>query len=120
MPPRRVLLIDDEPSIGHLIRCALRNDVVHICLDGQSAISALAEASPDIILCDLLLPDLDGPSVFSWLLQQRPALAGRVVFVSGGATSASHERFLQQTQQPVLTKPFRLQKLLDTIEQVAA
>lgn len=118
--PRSVVLIDDEPAIGQLIQCALQHDTVHVCTSGRSALSALTALSPDVILCDLRLPDLDGPSVFQWLLKNRPSLAERVVFVSGGATTVDHQRFLMRSARPILSKPFPLRKLFDIVARVAA
>ena len=81
----RVLVIDDEPSVVNgLVRILSRDGyTVETAANGQHALALLAASSYDLLLCDLRMPDLDGPTFYGRLLLQQPALARRVIFLTG-------------------------------------
>ena len=55
-------MVDDEPTLAELLSSALRYEGwdVPTVLDGQSAIRAVRSSSPDVVVLDIMLPDLDG------------------------------------------------------------
>jgi DNA-binding NtrC family response regulator len=118
--PRTLFLVEDEPSVGEVIRRIFRQDVVHAYEDGQAALNALEVIDPDVIICDLGIPLIDGPTLFQWVLLQRPELQDRFVFISGGACSDEHARFIRRSACPTLKKPFSLSQIRDLVEQVAS
>ena len=80
---RRVLVVDDHPSFRRCARALLAAEgfeVVAEVEDGASAIAAVAECAPDIVLLDVQLPDLDGFEVAKRLLTSDPGL--RIVLIS--------------------------------------
>jgi CheY-like chemotaxis protein len=80
--------------------------------DGQEALERVREGDYDLIVCDLKMPRLDGPSFFAALSAEKPALARRVVFVTGDVAGTDAERFLESSGCRWLAKPFRLRDLL--------
>jgi CheY-like chemotaxis protein len=99
----RVLVIDDEPAIGRAIQRVLgaAHDVV-VETSARLALQRLAgEPNFDVILCDLMMPNLGGVDVFASLSASAPELAKRIVFLTGGATTANI----------VLAKPFTSEAL---------
>jgi len=60
--PTRVLVVDDEPSISALLTATLRlvDFQVHCAADGAGALKAAADFQPDLVVLDVMLPDLDG------------------------------------------------------------
>ena len=66
----------------------------------------------DLIVCDLKMPRLDGPSFYRELASDDPAMARRVLFVTGDVAGTDAERFLEETGCRWLAKPFRLKDLL--------
>jgi PAS domain S-box-containing protein len=107
---RRAIVIDDEPEIAILIAEALRHagfvcDVAGGGREGQAMISARA-GGYDAVVCDLRMPDMDGPALFNWIETNHPALADRTLFVTGDALGPGAGRFLAKTSRPVLEKPF--------------
>ena len=83
--PRSILVIDDEPSIVHALRRLLQRDgyVVETAGNGRYALAALQAKRYDVILCDLHMPDVDGPAFYAILVRQYPALRHRVIFLTG-------------------------------------
>jgi two-component system cell cycle sensor histidine kinase/response regulator CckA len=109
----RVLVIDDEPAIGRAIQRVLgaAHDVV-VETSARLALQRLAgEPNFDVILCDLMMPNLGGVDVFASLSASAPELAKRIVFLTGGATSARSDELLATTANIVLAKPFTSEAL---------
>jgi DNA-binding NarL/FixJ family response regulator len=83
-PARRVLLVDDHPSFRRCARALLAAEgfeVVAEAADGASALALAAKVSPEIVLLDIQLPDIDGFEVAHELLTRNPDLA--IVLISG-------------------------------------
>jgi two-component system cell cycle sensor histidine kinase/response regulator CckA len=73
---------------------------------GAEGLEALRrEPAFDLILSDLMMPDLDGPVLYSELQRLRPELLCRLVFCSGGASTERARQFLDSIDNPVLDKP---------------
>jgi len=107
---RRALIVDDEPEIALVIAEVLRKagyrcDLAACGRDAQSLIT-LHEGRHDLVVCDLRMPDVDGPSLFRWIAEHYPELRQRVLFTTGDALGATAGRFLAESGRPVLEKPF--------------
>jgi PAS domain S-box-containing protein len=116
----RVLVIDDEVllarAIGQLIEDEHDVDVV---TSGEEAFCRLeAGADYDAVLCDLMMAGMSGMDVHAKLSCGRPALARRVVFMTGGAFSAIAQGFLDEVKNPRLDKPFSRDDVLGAVNQV--
>ncbi len=96
-PPCRLLVADDDPLVPDLIRQLLEDlgCEIEAAGDGWAALAMLAERRPDVLLLDLLMPNLDGFGVLEQLAQN-PALAGLPVIVLTAKTLSSDERALLQ------------------------
>jgi CheY-like chemotaxis protein len=94
--------------------------VVDEASNGRDGLSrALGDNHYDAILCDLMMPDLDGAMLFEELLQQRPELRSRVVFISGGAVTERMRAFIERPDVVVIHKPFAIERLVAAIERAA-
>jgi two-component system NtrC family sensor kinase len=107
---RRAVIIDDETEIAVLLAEALRAsgyacDIATSGREGQALIAA-RPGSYDAIVCDLRMPDVDGPALFRWMEAHHPDLASRTLFVTGDALGPAAGRFLASSERPVLEKPF--------------
>ena len=122
VPPsrRRVLLIDDEVHLAQGLQRALApdHDVV-LATSGREA-KAILEGDDrfDVILCDLMMPDVTGMEVFAYVKTDRPQLAPRVVFMTGGAFTARARSFLDEVPNRCIEKPFELARLRSVIRDV--
>jgi signal transduction histidine kinase len=108
----RILVIDDFPALGRTISRALTDHDVTAVSRADDAF-ALLEAGEafDVVLCDLLMPETAGSRVFERLKAEWPELARNVIFMTGGAFTPESREFLEQSAQPVLTKPFSVDEL---------
>lgn len=108
MPGRTALVVDDEDGVADLLAEILTGSgfEVTIAEDGQTALNRLRSESFSVILTDLRMPGLDGPSLFARLRAEKPALTQRFVFVTGDMLSPDVAGFLRDSGQPCLEKPF--------------
>jgi CheY-like chemotaxis protein len=81
-----------------------------------AALSAIAERSFDLVLCDAGLPGGGGERFWQELLLRAPALQARVVFIVGGAERPTLAAFLARQPQPVLRRPFGLAEVQVTLD----
>src|ERR1043166_4241711 len=97
-----LLVIDDEPSLSKALATLLRRDgyTVDTAADGQRALALLQERRYDAIVCDLRMPELDGPTFYAILTQQYPSLCQRVLFLTGDTLSRDSSAFLAHSGQP--------------------
>ena len=104
----RVLVIDDEPEIRRALRRVLGHlCTVSICANGAEAWQHFVRGEKyDVILCDLLMPEMNGMELFGALVQEYTDQAERMLFLTGGATSDASRTFLQKHAARVVNKPF--------------
>ena len=115
-----LLVIDDEPSLSKALAPLLRRDgyTVDTAADGQRALALLQERRYDAIVCDLRMPELDGPTFYAILTQQYPSLCQRVLFLTGDTLSRDSSAFLAHSGQPWMAKPCTAAALRRAIAQV--
>ena len=116
----RVLIVDDEPRLGVSLQILLssEHDAV-VAGSGREAQELLvADGAFDVILCDLMMPDVSGIDLHRWIAARDPRLARRMIFMSGGAFTKLAREFLETEHPDYLEKPFDPQKLVKTIRAV--
>ena len=86
--------------------------------DGKEALARISLRTFDLVICDLKMPRLNGPSFYRELCLQHPSLARHVIFVTGDVAGTEAEHFLNETGCRWLAKPFRLNELLRTAHEV--
>ena len=74
----------------------------------------------DVIFCDVMMPTLTGMELFDAVVRERPSLADRFVFITGGAFTERARLFLKQTGRPVLRKPCQRAELLEVVARIVA
>jgi len=107
-PRSRILMIDDEAAVGRSIRLLLAPDheVVNVtrALDGLTRLDAGEHF--DLILCDVMMPEMSGIELYEQLEQRYPTYLQRIVFMTGGAFTQQARDALEQLGAPRLEKPF--------------
>jgi CheY-like chemotaxis protein len=118
----RVLVVDDEPLVGRAVRRVLadRSEVLAVT-SAREALALVTEGSQafDVILCDLMMPDMTGPEFRAALEAARPELTRSLIFITGGAYTPEMEQFLSQSGCKQLLKPFDVAVLRSLVEEVA-
>ncbi len=109
----RLLVVDDEPMILGALRRSLGSDYNVTCVgDGRRALERLRAGDRfDVILCDLMMPELTGMDLYAELERIAPDQAARMVFVSGGAFTPRAREFLERVPNARVEKPIDFQNL---------
>jgi signal transduction histidine kinase len=104
----RVLIVDDDPLVGALLRRILdkQHDVTYLADSTQALTLLLAGNRFDVILCDLMMPVTTGMDIYAALSSDRPELLQHVVFVTGGAVTPRTRKFLEDIPNQCVEKPF--------------
>src|SRR5256714_1957113 len=115
---RRVLVVDDEENVTHLVSSALRFDGFDTVTadNGQSALAAIAETEPDLVVLDVMMPGLDGLGV----LQSLRAAGSDVPVIFLTARDAATDRIggLRAGADDYVVKPFSVEELLARVHAV--
>ncbi len=121
-PRGRVLVIDDEPLLCTAVERILRphHDVVYTTLAAEALPRLEAGEHFDLILCDLMMPRMNGMDFHAALQRLRPELTGRVIFLTGGAFTAQAKTFLERMPNRRVEKPFDTRALLAVTREVLA
>jgi PAS domain S-box-containing protein len=106
----RLLVVDDEPALTRVMERILRRDhdvvAVNTGRDAVALLTSPGDAAFDLVLCDVMMPEVTGEEVYSEVCRQRPELGGRFLFMTGGAFTPHSRRFLDSLSVPVVDKPF--------------
>jgi PAS domain S-box-containing protein len=118
----RVLIIDDEPVVATMLsRTLAEAHDVTVCTSGADALERLcADSTWDVVLCDLMMPDVSGMDLYSAVKERESGLERRIVFMTGGAFTRRAADFLASVVNERLEKPFDLGKLFRLVEKLAA
>jgi two-component system cell cycle response regulator CpdR len=116
----RILLAEDDDSIRIFLARALRRagHEVEAHGSGETALAALADASFDLLVADVVMPGLDGIELARRAGDIWPQL--RIVFITGFAAVALRHADVMPSPATVLTKPFHLRELVGEIERLLA
>jgi CheY-like chemotaxis protein len=116
-----VLVVDDDPLVARATARILARECETLVVgSGAEALAAIANRAPDVVLCDLMMPEMTGMELYARLRAERPAAAERMVFMTGGAFTASARDFLDRTPHPRVEKPFLPGELRAVVARTAA
>jgi CheY-like chemotaxis protein len=112
-PGGRLLIVDDEPMILGALRRSFSADYKVTCVgDGRRALERIRGGERyDVILCDLMMPEMTGMDLYAELVRLVPEQADRLVFVSGGAFTPRAREFLERVPNARVEKPIDFQNL---------
>jgi DNA-binding NtrC family response regulator len=117
---KRILIVDDEPSIRKVLRAHLRRAgyEVGVAEDGQEAIDTLARDDFDLVVSDLRMPEVDGLALLAHCRSAHPGLP--VILITAHGTVDSAVEALKQGAHDYITKPFDQHELQATIRKALA
>jgi PAS domain S-box-containing protein len=116
----RILSVDDEPRIGTAIARSLRQEhEVTALTSAREALTQLIRGERyDLILCDLMMPEMSGMDLFEEIARVAPSQAERVVFLTGGAFTPMARDFLGRVKNRHMEKPFTPKELREFVRSV--
>jgi two-component system NtrC family sensor kinase len=114
-----VLLVEDERALAAAVGEALTDAGLNVdhAGDGEEALARVRQKTYDVVICDLKMPRVDGMMLYRAMAAATPALARRVIFVTGDVAGTDAERFLEESGCRWLAKPFRLADLLRAVRE---
>jgi two-component system NtrC family sensor kinase len=115
-----VLIVDDEPGIVDVLSEIISeaDHDVATATNGAEAMERIATGKFDVILSDMRMPGMDGVRLFETLKKKDEGLAHRIIFVTGDTVSPDTRAFLEDTGNRWISKPFNVQQIIDTINEV--
>lgn len=112
-----LLVIDDEALILETIEMAFPDDEVTTCLNAQAGIKAFLDSTPDVVLCDLRLPDMSGMEAFEKLHRIDPKVP--IILMTGRGTAQTAIEAMQRGAFEYILKPLDPDMLIPLIEDAA-
>ena len=115
-----VLLIEDHPAIRHLISVVLERPDIHIVFapDGLSGLEAIDAHEPDVLLLDLLLPDISGWEVLEWVRARRFESELPVLIITAYGGDGDEYKAFDLGANGYLAKPFDPGALRDAVSEL--
>jgi DNA-binding response OmpR family regulator len=114
MDNKKILIVDDEPnivlSLDYLVR--KKGYTPFIARNGSEALSIARAEIPDLILLDIMMPDIDGYEVCQTLKSDERFAATKIIFLSAKSKKEDIEKGLQMGADKYFTKPFSTKQLL--------
>ena len=113
MKNAKILVVDDESSVRGFIDKVLTRSGCSVDTTGdpKEALDKLAGATYDALIIDIRMPGMSGPELYARILERTPALAKRVIFITGDAMGTDVKAFLTQNSLSYLAKPFDIKAL---------
>jgi CheY-like chemotaxis protein/predicted regulator of Ras-like GTPase activity (Roadblock/LC7/MglB family) len=114
----KVLVVDDSLSVRKVVQRALESKRIEVlsAASGSEAMEQIARETPDLIVCDVIMPDMDGYQICDFV-KKHPTLGGTpVLLISGIVNSTVLERAAKVRSDDVMRKPFAADELLHRIE----
>ena len=116
----RILLAEDDDSMRHFLQRALEragHEVMSV-ERGDQALPVIAEGRFDILLADIVMPEMDGIQLAQRAVAIDPRI--RIMFITGFAAVALRNRASARADAKVLSKPFHLRELVEEIDKLLA
>jgi CheY-like chemotaxis protein len=117
-PVLHILVVDDDVNVARALCRRLRGHEVELAGSGAQAIELCLEKDYDLILCDVMMPNVSGAVVHQRLSALRPELVPRIVFVTGGIFTAEVTDLMHHVTNRVLEKPVSREILAEVIAAV--
>ncbi len=114
---RKILIVDDEPNIVMTLEYTFKKQdfEVYIARNGSEALHILESKVPDVVLLDIMMPDVDGYQTLKYIKNQESLKHTKVVFLTAKNKASDIEKGLKLGADKYLTKPFSVKKIVSEI-----
>ncbi|MCF1192886.1 response regulator [Mangrovimonas sp. AS39] len=115
---RKILIVDDEPNIVMTLEYAFKKQgfEVFIARDGGEALQILESNIPDVVLLDIMMPEVDGYETLKFIKEKSGLEQVKVVFLTAKHKASDIEKGLKLGADKYLTKPFSIKKIISEIQ----
>ncbi|HIC32484.1 MAG TPA: response regulator [Flavobacteriaceae bacterium] len=119
---KKILIVDDEPNIVMSLEYTFKKQdfEVYIARDGSEALEILKTQTPDVILLDIMMPNVDGYQTLSHIKSDEKLKNIKVVFLTAKNKASDIEKGLTLGADKYLTKPFSVKKIVSEIMELVA
>ena len=120
---QRILVVEDDYLLADLLADVLtyENCVPDIAVNGIEALDKLRSSDYTAVICDLMLPGLDGENIYHETVKTYPYLADKFLFITGQVVArAGLTDFIYRTGNPLLQKPFEIDEFRDALRELLA
>ncbi|MEW6158595.1 MAG: response regulator [Verrucomicrobiota bacterium] len=114
---KHVLVVDDDIELSQTFKALLESQdyMVTIVTNGVDALKLIMQMDVDVIICDLMMPQMAGDMFYMAVERVKPHLCQRFIFITGYEGHPKFEEFLKKVNSVVLYKPVTPGKLLGTM-----
>jgi DNA-binding response OmpR family regulator len=119
---KKILIVDDEPNIVMTLEYTFKkqNFEVYIARDGSEALDILENVVPNVVLLDVMMPEVDGYQTLNWVKANKKLRDTKVVFLTAKNKASDIEKGLKLGADKYFTKPFSIKKLVSEINALVA
>lgn len=117
---KKILIVDDEPNIVLSLDYLVRKNgyVPYIARNGTEALVLVANEKPDLVLLDIMMPDVDGFEVCRQIRANESLKHTKVIFLSAKSRREDIERGLSEGANSYITKPFSTKQIMQEIKKL--
>ena len=117
---RKILIADDEHKIVMTLEYAFKKAgyEVFIARDGSEVLEILKEEIPDVILLDIMMPNVDGYTTLSEIKKNEKLNKVKVIFLSAKTGEEDIKKGLELGADAYVTKPYSIKKLMEKVEEL--
>ncbi|MBT8307084.1 MAG: response regulator [Maribacter sp.] len=114
---KKILIVDDEPNIVMTLEYAFKKQdfQVYIARDGSEALQILENNVPDVVLLDIMMPNVDGYQTLEYIKNSKMLENTKVVFLTAKTKDTDIKKGLNLGADRYLTKPFSVKKIVSEI-----
>ncbi len=117
---KKVLIVDDEPNILMSLEFLMKkNDFdVFIARDGSEALSIVEQENPDVVILDIMMPNVDGYQVCRYI-KNEISLQGKVIFLSAKGKQSDIDKGYEAGADYYMTKPFSTKNIVNKVNELS-
>ncbi|WP_394833551.1 response regulator [Pendulispora rubella] len=114
-----LLIVDDEPLVCSSLQRSLKRDYeVTAVQSARAALDLMAGGTSfDLVLCDLMMPEMSGMDLYEELRRTNPVQCTKLIFFTGGASTAGAREFLERVPNPRLEKPADIARIRELVRE---
>jgi DNA-binding response OmpR family regulator len=120
LAPKRILMLEDDKDLAALLECFLHTNSFQVTTvsNGVQGLRKIMESDFDVILCDLVMPNLPGDMFYLAVERTKPRLCKRFLFMTGHVADPKWDSFIRKVDGVILRKPFELHELMERVTSV--